>query len=166
MMQGVRRLSGEGCGLSLMSYTPLILVAGVIIGGNLLVGTVLLYRTRRFAGNALTTNGAVIGLKRRGSTKSGRALYSPVVSFIAADGSHVEFTDPILRHPPGFKVGERVEVLYDRRNFKRARVPKSPWDLYFPAWVFLLVGGVLLLACSFLVVVFAVIASLVGPMKT
>lgn len=149
-----------------MSYTPHILVAGVIIGGNLLAGLVLLYRDWRFAGNALTTTGAVIGLKRRGSTKSGRGLYSPVVSFIAADASRVEFTDPILRYPPGFEVGERVEVLYDRRNFKRARVPKSRWDMYFPAWVFLLVGGVLLLACSLLVLVFAVVTALVGPMKS
>lgn len=149
-----------------MSYTPHILVAGVIIGGNLLAGLVLFYRAWRFAGNALTTTGAVTVLKRRGSTKSGRALYSPVVSFIAADGRRVEFIDPILRHPAGFEVGERVEVLYDPQNFKRARVSKSRWDVYFPAWVFLLVGGVLLLACALLVLVFAIVTALVGPMKT
>lgn len=149
-----------------MSYTPHILIVGLIVGGNLLVGLVLLYRTRRFAKNALATTGAVTVLKRRGSTKSGRALTSPVVSFVAADGSRVEFTDPILRYPPGFEVGEQVKVLYDRRNFKRARVSKYRWDLYFPAWVFLLVGGVLLLVCSLLLVVFAVITVLVGPMKT
>jgi hypothetical protein len=150
---------------SLNSMTH-VLIAGIIIGLNLLAGFMLLYRNWRFVNNALTTNGVVIGLRRRGSTKSGRALYSPVVSFVAADGSRVEFTEPIRRHPPGFEVGERVEVMYDRRNFKRARVPKSRWDLYFPAWIFLLVGGVLLFFGMLLAAVFAVATLLVGPMQT
>ena len=147
------------------NMSPL-LVSAVIIGANLLVGLILFYRNWRFVSNALAANGTVIGLERRGLTKSGNILYSPVVSFVAADGSRIEFTEFIRRHPPGFEVGEQVEVIYDRRNFKKARAVKSKWDLYFPAWIFLLVGGVLLLVGVLIAVVVAVLTLLVGPLKT
>ena len=147
------------------NLTPL-LVSALIVGANLLVGLILFYRNWRFVSNALAANGTVTELKRRGRTKSGNIMYSPVVSFVAADGSRIEFTEFIRRHPPGFEVGQQVEVLYDRRNFKRARAPKSAWDLYFPAWIFLLVGGLLLLAFALLAVVFVVLTLLVGPLKT
>lgn len=142
-----------------------ILVSALIVGGNLLVGLVLFYRDRRFVRNALVTSGDVVALKKRGTTKSGSPMYSPVVSFVAADGCRIEFTEFIRRHPAGFSVGERVEVLYDRRNFNRARTVKSRWDLYFPAWIFLLIGGALLLAGALGAVVFAIATLLLGPMK-
>lgn len=149
-----------------MDYTIHVLVAGLIVGGNLSAGLALLYRDRRFVRNALAAEGVVTALRKKGATRSGRAMTSPVVSFVAADGSRVEFTDSVSRYPARYQVGERVRVLYDRRNFQRARVPGSGWDLYFPAWLFLLVGGVLLLACALLAAVYAALTLLVGPMPT
>lgn len=143
-----------------------ILVSALVVGANLLAGLILLYRSRRFVRNAMAATGTVAGLKRRGTSKSGRPLYSPVVHFVAADGSRVEFTESIRRHPAGFEVGQQVEVLYDRRNFQRARAIKSRWDLYFPAWIFLLVGGALLLVGALLALVFVVLTLLLGPPKT
>jgi hypothetical protein len=60
--------------------------------------------------------------------KTDHLLYSPVVRFFAVDGSQVECTEFIRRHPAGFAIGQQVEVLYDRTNFKRARSVKSKWD--------------------------------------
>ena len=143
-----------------------VLVSALIIGVSLSVGLILFYRNWRFVRNSLATKGSVIELKKRGMTKAGKVLYSPVVRFFAADGSQIEFTEFIRRHPAGFAVGEQVDVLYDRREFKNARCVKSKWDLYFPAWIFLLVGGLLLLAGAVVAIVYAVVTLLLGPLKS
>jgi hypothetical protein len=136
------------------------LISTIIIAGNLFVGAILFYRNWRFVNNALVTTGTVIELKKRGTTKGGNPMYSPVVRFVGADGvSAVEFTEFIRRHPPAFEVGERVTIFYDRRDFQKARVVKSSWDLYFPAWIFFLVGGALLV-CQALVAIILVMATM------
>jgi len=142
-----------------------LMVSALIVGGSLSAGLILLLRSLSFARNSLSATGTVVALRKRGTTKSGRPMYSPVVRFDAADGRTVEFTEFIKRHPAGFEVGQRVEVLYDSRNFQRARAVKSRLDLYFPAWVFLLVGGVLLLALVLLLAVMLAAALLLGGPK-
>ena len=151
-----------------MNNAPLYpaLVSAAIILGNLLVGLILFYRNWRFVNNALTATGTVIELKKRGQSKGGNPMYSPVVRFFAADGNPIEFTEFLRRHPPGFEVGEQVTVFYDRRNFKKARTVKSQWDLYFPAWIFLLIGSVLLLGFALLTLVFVAANLLLAPPKS
>jgi hypothetical protein len=106
-------------------YKLLILPAvGLVL---LLVGVLLFVRIRRFVAGALRAQGTVTGLNQH--MHGSRATYSPVVSFTARDGREIEFNDPVSSRPAGFKVGDRVGVLYDWRDHSRARLA-SPFRLY------------------------------------
>ncbi|HEX8337059.1 MAG TPA: DUF3592 domain-containing protein, partial [Pyrinomonadaceae bacterium] len=52
-----------------------------------------------------------------------------------------EFTETTSSNPPGYSVGDRVEILYHSQNPKRARVA-SPFRLYLLALVFGGLGAV------------------------
>jgi hypothetical protein len=113
----------------------------------LLVAAIAWFRTRRFAGEALPASGEVIALRER----SGEGVtYSPVVRFETREGREVVFTETSSTNPPGYAVGERIQVLYHWRDPSRARVA-STFRLYLLAMIF---GG--------LGLIFLVVGSLVA----
>jgi hypothetical protein len=83
-------------------------------------------RTRRFVAESVSTPGEVVALSER---RGRRVMYAPVVRFTGPDGRAVEFTDEVSRNPPGYRVGDRVHVMYRRRDPGSARVI-SPYSLY------------------------------------
>jgi hypothetical protein len=93
----------------------------------LLVGVMLFVRVRRFVAGALRAQGKVISLTAH--MHGGRATYSPVINFTARDGREYEFNDPVSSRPASYRVGDRVEVLYDWQDASRARLA-SPVRLY------------------------------------
>jgi hypothetical protein len=116
----------------------------------LLVAAIAWFRTRHFVGEALPAFGEVIALREH----SGDGVtYSPVVRFQTREGRPVEFTETTSSNPPGYAVGERIEVLYHWRDPSRARVA-STFRLYLLAMIF---GGlgVIFLAVGSLVAAFA-----------
>lgn len=77
-------------------------------------------RTKRFISESLQTHGEVVGLHK--VYYKGSVSYAPVIRFTASDGVTREFTDPVSSRPAGYAVGDRVGILYHRRNPEDARM--------------------------------------------
>ncbi len=118
------------------------LVTGLIffaVGGALLAGAAFAWlHTRRFVAEAVRGFGEVVGLYERSDDS---VTYSPVIRFSGPGGRAVEFTETTSSNPPGYSVGDRVEILYRPHDPKSARVA-SPWRLYLLAGILGTIGGV------------------------
>lgn len=112
-----------------MNSPVMLLVVAAILLAAIPVLIYVRHRNKRFLAASVPANGVVVGLRRR-MGKSG-SVYAPIVRFTAAGGHPVEFTDAVGSNPPGFKVGDRVEVLYHREKNGWARVssPSQGSDL-------------------------------------
>ena len=121
-------------------WTGLIFAA---FGAAFLVAALLAYlHTRRFVAESVPALGEVIGLRKHDGDG---VTYSPIIRFPGPGGRLFEFTETTSSNPPGYSVGDRVEIRYHSQNPKRARVA-SPFRLYLLASIF---GG---LGVLFLVV--------------
>lgn len=109
------------------------------MGGLLIIlGAWVFIRTRRPQGRTLRSSGVVISLEE--SEDDGNTIFSPVVKFAAHDGTEITFTDDFGSYPALYKVDERVEVSYDPRNFRNARITSSI-RRYLPALILLVLGA-------------------------
>jgi hypothetical protein len=108
-----------------------------------------LVRTRRFVAEAAPAYGEVIAL-RECPGRHRRPTYAPVIRFAPLGSRPVEFTDATSANPPGFRVGDRVNVLYRRNDPTDARVT-SPFKLYLHEVVFVAGGALFMLIGSVLV---------------
>ncbi|HLL74927.1 MAG TPA: DUF3592 domain-containing protein [Pyrinomonadaceae bacterium] len=111
----------------------------------LLIAVVAWVRLRRFVAESLRAEGTVVRLEER-KDADGDMVYAPVVRFTPRGGREREFRDPIWSRPAGYSVGQRVDVFYHHREYKRARLA-SPFRLYyvpgllgFGGMVFTLIG--------------------------
>jgi hypothetical protein len=133
--------------------TLLIGLLFIALGGFVVLGASLsLRRTRRFVAEAVPTPGEVVGMSE---LRGRRVMYAPVVRFTGPDGRAVEFTDDTSSSRPAYRVGDRVSVLYPRRDPGDARVA-SPYKLYASELIFACagalfaaIGGVLVYAYAF-----------------
>jgi hypothetical protein len=102
--------------------------------------------TQAFVDRAVLVGGEVADLdwSRDTSTSSGSGIYHPVVAYITSAGERRTFRSLIGSSPPAYRVGETVDVLYDRTNPADARIA-SFWSLWFVQIVFGVVGSVLAL---------------------
>lgn len=116
-----------------------------LLGGLLvLVGVFLFIRTKIFIGKALEVKGNVIQLVFSQGSEDGGG-YSPVYQFKTLEGQDIVIQDSLSSNPPGFRVGQEIQVLYDPENPRKARIKK--WmNLYFMPVLFgvlgLIFGGV------------------------
>ena len=94
--------------------------------------------TRRFVAESVAVSGEVVGLLERDGDG---VTYSPVIRFPGPGGRPYEFTETTSSSPPGYSVGDRVEVLYHSQDPKRARVA-SPFRLYLLEMIFGSLGTV------------------------
>ena len=111
-----------------------------LVGGLLaLIGVFLFIRTRIFIGNAQEAKGTVIQMvySRTSSSSGSGGGYAPVYQFRTIDGQTITIHDSLSSNPPGFQVGQEIDVLYASGNPQKARINK--WmNLYF---VPVLLGG-------------------------
>jgi hypothetical protein len=118
------------------------LVASLIffaVGVGLLAGAAFAWlHTRRFVAEAVRGFGEVVRLQERSDDS---VTYSPVIRFSGPGGRAVEFTESTSSNPPGYSVGDRVEILYRPHDPERARLA-SPWRLYLLAGILGTIGGV------------------------
>jgi hypothetical protein len=116
-----------------------------LLGGLLvLIGVFLFFRTKMFIGKAQEVKGTVIQLVFSQGSEDGGG-YSPVYQFKTLEGQDIMVQDSLSSNPPGFKVGQEIQVLYDPENPRKARIKK--WmNLYFMPVLFgglgLIFGGV------------------------
>src|SRR5215207_1830939 len=96
-------------------------------------------RTRRFMRESSRAVGVVVRLVEEHD--EGSVTYAPVIRYAADDGVFRQFKHHTASRPPAHRVGDRIGILYHRRNRDDARVATT-FDLYFLTFIFGLVGGV------------------------
>jgi hypothetical protein len=109
------------------------LIIGIVFGlvGALLfvIGVFLFIRTRAFISSSQEVKGTVIRMLSSSGSEGG-TVYAPVFKFTTIQGQVIEVEEKVYSSPPGFSVGEVVDMLYDPKNPGNARAKK--WSsLYF-----------------------------------
>lgn len=109
------------------------LIIGIVFGlvGGLLfvIGVFLFIRTRAFISSSQEVKGTVIRMLSSSGSEGG-TVYAPVFKFTTIQGQVMEVEEKVYSSPPGFSVGEVVDILYDPQNPGNARAKK--WSsLYF-----------------------------------
>jgi hypothetical protein len=113
-----------------MSTELIIGIVFSLVGGLLLVvGVFLFIRTRAFVSSSQETKGTVIRMLSSSGSEGG-TVYAPVFKFTTIQGQVIEVEEKVYSSPPGFSVGEVVDILYDPKNPGNAR-PKKWSSLYF-----------------------------------
>lgn len=111
----------------------------VPLGAAFLVAALLSWlHTRRFVAESVPALGEVVGLSERDGDD---VTYAPVIRFRGPGGRPFEFTETTSSNPPGYSVGDRVEILYHSQDPRQARVA-SPFRLYLLAMIFGGLGGI------------------------
>jgi hypothetical protein len=109
------------------------LIIGIVFGlvGALLfvIGVFLFIRTRAFVSSSQEVKGTVIRMLSSSGSEGG-TVYAPVFKFTTIQGQVIEVEEKVYSNPPGFSVGQVVDMLYDPKNPGNARAKK--WSsLYF-----------------------------------
>lgn len=94
--------------------------------------------SKEFLAKALSTKGEVVALERSTSGKG----FAPRIRFIDDQASTVEFTSNISRNPPGYAVGDQVDVIYSEGGQQDARI-KSFFSLWGGALIMAVIGSLL-----------------------
>jgi hypothetical protein len=106
-----------------------------IIGLGMLLGALYWYQSiQSFTEEALLTKGTVLELVASRSDDS--YVYKPVVRFTTERGESIEFISGTGSNPPGFTVGETVEIYYLAADPQEAMI-----NDFFSLW-----GGPLIVA--------------------
>lgn len=108
---------------------------------------------RIFVNTAWTADGVVVDLLPVDS--DGSTLYKPLVRFVTDRGQEVVFSTNSSSNPPGFSVGEKVEVFYQPANPTEAKI-----NTVFQLWGGpLIIGGLgsIFFAIGFAMIMFAVV---------
>src|SRR5579859_6264706 len=91
---------------------------GLIFAGCGLIclaaGVCVFFQTREFVRTSAKANGVVIAMKS--SHSDDRTTYAPVFQFMDASNATHEVSSSMYSSPPGFHVGEKIEVLYQPGN--------------------------------------------------
>lgn len=146
-----------------MKAVTIVIYVFSIVGIGLLAGACLMaVNARNLLADASFAEGEVVdlrqsrsvsgmrGVSQRRSESSDSISYHPVISFRAADGSMITFSSPIGSNPPGYYIGETVEVLYHSSNPQKARI-----NSFVSLWAGpLLLGG---LGLVFFIIGFSII---------
>jgi hypothetical protein len=121
--------------------TWLILIPGTVL---LIVGIGFGISTRVFITHSISANGKVIRLDEK-TNSDGKVGYSPVFTYINADGNSYTIYSDTSSNPPGFVEGESVRVLYSKDDPASARID-SFLQLWLMPVVFCSIGGVFALS--------------------
>jgi heme/copper-type cytochrome/quinol oxidase subunit 2 len=110
-------------------------IVGLIL---LLVSLLLFVSTSQFVRKSAIATGTVVALEERTDSDdrtSYHPVYYPVVEFKIAENDTFRFESSFGSNPPSYRIGEKVEVLYD---------PASPGNAKIKSFLSLWVGVVIL----------------------
>jgi hypothetical protein len=133
------------------------LIGGIFLVFGVTFGGLTLYfvrDTQAFVERGVAVRGEVVDLDwaRSISGASGSGVYHPIVKYTTTAGEQRTFRSTSGSSPPSYRVGEAVDVLYDRTNPADARIASfwSRWIIHIVfgvlGAVFSLIGGGILLA--------------------
>jgi len=121
---------------------------GLLLFGAILsvIGWGWYSKTADFVNSAGRAEGTVVEMKQyEKQTDNGYTLmYQPVIEFITDNGEPIRYTDPTSTSSPSHQVGDKVEVLYDRK-FPSKAYENSFLGLYLPSVIILAAGGIFIL---------------------
>lgn len=115
------------------------LILGLVGFIFMVIGIYFMTSTLMFTLRAVETTGTIIGNKTMTNIRDRRTTveYCPQAEF-SADGKQYQFTNNICSNSRYF-IGAKVEVLYDSKNPKNARI-KGPSQWIIPI-IFIIIGG-------------------------
>ena len=103
--------------------------------------------------DSISTIGKVVDFKKRYIRNPKGAApaiysYSPIVEFVSENGQKIQITSSTGSYPPNYKIGDYIEVIYQKNNPQNAML-----NTFTDSWgfaIFLGVFGVILIIISFL----------------
>jgi len=101
------------------------------------VGGAITYSTYTFMQNSVNTTGQVLFVKS--NTSDGTTTYQPTFTYVDLEGQQQQGTTFLSSSGYGFAVGEKMEILYDTRDFASVRL-----NSWFGTWGF----GVIFIAAG------------------
>jgi tetratricopeptide (TPR) repeat protein len=136
----------------------------ILIGLSLLsVSLFLFLRQKLFLGRARLTSGEVIGINQRAS-RHGPLRY-PVVRFQTPFGQAVEFEATVGTSFQAYRVGQRIQVVYDPENPQKASI-RSFAQQWLGCLIVGLIGTAFLCAGPVILLVNSLVASLSQRQQT
>jgi hypothetical protein len=123
-----------------MTDKQIVLMAGAVC---VAFGLIFLVVRILFVRRAVTTQGTVTDLESHHDSEDG-TTYTPVVSFVTADGQPIQFRSHVSSNPPSHQVGEMVPVKYLADKPQKAKMGTAP-SLWWAPGLVLLVGAGLLI---------------------
>lgn len=113
-----------------------VLVFGGIGAILLAIAGVVYFREAGFLNSAEKATGTVTDYNLS-SSDNGGTTYCPVIEFTTANGEPVKFYGNVCSSPASYKIGEKVDVLYDPQDITQVQM-SSFWAQY---------TGVIVLSC-------------------
>ncbi|MEE9454555.1 MAG: DUF3592 domain-containing protein [Paracoccaceae bacterium] len=113
-------------------------VLGVLGFIFLLAGAGLMVNSFIFKSNALEVTGTVVAVGKNYSDEGG-VTYQPTFRFLDAEGNKHRAQTSLSSSRYNYKIGERVDILYDQRDPSNIRV-----DSWFSVWGFAAIFAVFL----------------------
>jgi len=122
------------------------LICGIFLALGITFSGLTIYfvrDTQSFVERGVAVRGEVVDLawERSISGSSGSGVYHPIVKYTTTAGEQRTFRSMNGSSPPRYRVGEAVDVLYDRTNAADARIA-SFWSLWLIHIVFGVLGAV------------------------
>jgi len=99
-------------------------VSGLVGALLLVIGIIMGINTGMFAARAQKVKGSVDHMKSRHDSVG--VSYAPVFQFKTQSGESIQLAGLTYSNPPQFQAGQAVDILYDSKNPKRARVNQGP----------------------------------------
>jgi len=99
----------------------ILLLSNLLFLGFFGWGIYAAYTAYRLETNGVVTEGTVVQMDA--STTDGNTTYSPIIEF-QANGQSISFDGNISSNPPQYKVGDKVNVRYDKDDPATAQIDK------------------------------------------
>jgi uncharacterized protein DUF3592 len=109
------------------------------------VGVFQLVRTIGFSGRAVATEGTVVELLESYDSESG-TTFSPLVRYSDSTGQSHDFQSHVGNNPPRYKVGQVVQVKYDREHPERGHFASAIGVWGYP--ISMTLGGIAMMAAG------------------
>lgn len=113
----------------------------LLSGSFFIYGSWSIYKTARFLPTSTRSPGIVARIVLHPQSRAEPPGYSPVIAFVASDGTPHSFESQLRRYPAGFEVGEKVYVLYAPNDPETAKLDTFA-ELWFEPSLFALLGGI------------------------